>query len=192
MPDIDWAKFRDAVESKPLNPFHQILEPFLSSQGRALDLGCGTGRSALWLVSHGYTVDAIDRDPESLQIARQRIGDIPTIRLVESNFADFELSSYDLALSLFSVFFQPQKDFDALWPRLVEAISPGGLFAGQLIGPDDDWADESTSSFQRPALDRLFERFSYEHIEEVRRSGKTIWGEPKKWHLYHVIARKTD
>jgi len=40
--------------------------------GRALDLGCGTGRDAVYLAQHGWAVTAIDGVPQALNAARQR------------------------------------------------------------------------------------------------------------------------
>jgi SAM-dependent methyltransferase len=39
---------------------------------RALDLGCGTGRDAVYLAQHGWEVTAIDGVPQALDGARER------------------------------------------------------------------------------------------------------------------------
>ncbi|MFF3287242.1 class I SAM-dependent methyltransferase [Streptomyces sp. NPDC003023] len=40
--------------------------------GRALDLGCGPGRNALYLASLGYEVDAVDLSPTAISWAQER------------------------------------------------------------------------------------------------------------------------
>jgi SAM-dependent methyltransferase len=40
--------------------------------GRALDLGCGPGRNALFLASRGFTVDAVDLSPAAVEWATER------------------------------------------------------------------------------------------------------------------------
>jgi SAM-dependent methyltransferase len=45
----------------------QLLPP--PSLGPALDLGCGSGRAAVWLARRGYRVTGIDWQPEALQLA---------------------------------------------------------------------------------------------------------------------------
>jgi SAM-dependent methyltransferase len=45
------------------------------SAGRALDLGCGTGRDAVFLASRGWAVTAVDAVPQAMAAARQRGAD---------------------------------------------------------------------------------------------------------------------
>jgi methyl halide transferase len=39
---------------------------------RALELGCGTGASAVWLAQQGFEVTAVDLSPRAIERARQR------------------------------------------------------------------------------------------------------------------------
>jgi len=41
-------------------------------QGRALDLGCGTGTNAMTLAQHGWKTTAVDFAPRAIRIARKR------------------------------------------------------------------------------------------------------------------------
>lgn len=43
-----------------------------TSRGHALDVGCGTGRDAVFLAEHGWTVTGIDAVPRALDTARRR------------------------------------------------------------------------------------------------------------------------
>ena len=41
---------------------------------RLVEVGCGTGRWAVWLAGQGYQVTGIDRSPGMLEVARTQIG----------------------------------------------------------------------------------------------------------------------
>jgi SAM-dependent methyltransferase len=43
-----------------------------TSAGRALDLGCGTGRDAVYLTQHGWTVTGIDGVGQAIEAAKER------------------------------------------------------------------------------------------------------------------------
>jgi SAM-dependent methyltransferase len=192
LPPVDWDQFREAAEVKPLNPFFATLEPFLPASGHALDLGCGTGRGTVWLNEHGFTVDAVDNDETSLRICRERTRYLDGVRVFDQAFDQFRFGEYDVVLALFSVFFVPPPVFAVVWPTLTASIKDRGLFAGQLIGPNDDWADEATTSHTREQIDRLFAGFEFEVIDEIERDGRAVWGDPKHWHVFHIVARKLE
>ena len=57
-------------------PLREVAEgPGALPAARALDLGCGTGRHAVFLAQHGWDVTAVDFVPRALSKARQRAGD---------------------------------------------------------------------------------------------------------------------
>ncbi|CAL9550243.1 hypothetical protein SUDANB70_04450 [Streptomyces sp. enrichment culture] len=58
--------------AKPDAHLVSCVERGLLTGGRALELGCGPGRNALYLAAHGYDVDAVDLSPAALAWARER------------------------------------------------------------------------------------------------------------------------
>ncbi len=44
-------------------------------RGRALELGCGKGRNAIFLAAHGFAVDAIDYSAEAIGWAREAVSE---------------------------------------------------------------------------------------------------------------------
>jgi SAM-dependent methyltransferase len=59
-------------ERRPIAaPWQRIVEGGLPP-GRALDVGCGTGRDAVYLAKHGWEVTAVDSAEEAITKARQR------------------------------------------------------------------------------------------------------------------------
>jgi SAM-dependent methyltransferase len=71
-----------------------------TSVRRAVDLGCGTGRSGAWLRAHGVTrIDGIDVTPEMLAIARRR-GIYDQLREADVAATGLETGAYDLVTTI--------------------------------------------------------------------------------------------
>ncbi|MFD3353613.1 class I SAM-dependent methyltransferase [Streptomyces fradiae] len=58
--------------AKPDESLATYLDQGLIAPGRALDLGCGAGRNALFLASRGFEVDAVDLSPAAIAWAEDR------------------------------------------------------------------------------------------------------------------------
>lgn len=58
--------------AKPDENLVRFVERGLAGGGRALDLGCGPGRNALFLAERGFEVDAVDLAPAAVAWARER------------------------------------------------------------------------------------------------------------------------
>lgn len=58
--------------AKPDEHLVSYVERGLIAPGRALDLGCGPGRNALYLASQGFAVDAVDLSPAAVAWAEDR------------------------------------------------------------------------------------------------------------------------
>jgi dihydroneopterin aldolase len=98
-------------------------------KGRALDVACGSGRHALYLASHGFEVDAIDRDDESLAklsaaAAQQHLTHVITRRVDLERATDdrpeFPANTYDAIIVCFYL-------HRPLFPWLIEALKPRGV-----------------------------------------------------------------
>jgi tellurite methyltransferase len=110
-------------------PAHFKPSPFLIqhrhllTRGRALDVACGFGGSALYLASLGYTVDAVDASGIALARAQAEAA----LRGVQINFVQADLARwwvrpmrYDLIVVL--LFLNRR-----LMPQLAAGLRPGGL-----------------------------------------------------------------
>ncbi|MFI6347780.1 class I SAM-dependent methyltransferase [Streptomyces sp. NPDC050560] len=58
--------------AKPDESLVAYVEKGLVAPGRALELGCGPGRNALYLAGAGFEVDAVDLSPKAVDWARER------------------------------------------------------------------------------------------------------------------------
>ncbi|WP_447040655.1 class I SAM-dependent methyltransferase [Streptomyces sp. DSM 118878] len=68
----DRAKPVPFFVAKPDENLASYVERGLLKPGRALDLGCGPGRNALYLAAAGFEVDAVDLSPTAIDWAEER------------------------------------------------------------------------------------------------------------------------
>jgi dihydroneopterin aldolase len=99
------------------------------AKGRALDVACGSGRHTLYLASHGFDVEAIDRDAEQLAkltaAAKQRHLSQVTVKQVDlerttDERPEFPPNAYDTIVVCFYL-------HRPLFPWLIDALKPNGV-----------------------------------------------------------------
>lgn len=180
-------RFKTESRSLPANPFFSRLEPHLPEPGLALDLGAGWGQGAKWLAERGWQVRAVEIDPDMVDALRQ----IDGVEAFDADMSDFPAGEYQLVVGVFSLFFLPADSLAQTWKRIESSLPPGGIFGGQFLGPEDDWVQQEIAyGVTKDQLDEMLSGFRILEWEEVNRDGKTVWGEPKHWHLHHVIAQR--
>ena len=196
-----WGRYYDAAGDDARETLLFALDRFEvepRDDGRArfaVDLGCGTGRDTAELLRRGWRVLAIDAEAEAIARLRDRddLGAPADERLetLIARFAEARWPAADLVNSSFALPFCPPEHFDDVWRRIVESLGPGGRFSGQLFGERDGWAGARDMSFQtRGEAEALLSEFDLERFDEVEEDGKTAIGNPKHWHVFHVVARK--
>lgn len=189
-PVSSWQEYFDVTRPMPLHPLFGELEPYLSSGGRAADLGCGVGHAVLFLAGRGYEVEAYDGHIQALETLRSRLEPGMRVTTHHSLLQDafLEPGAYDVVVAAYSLFFLSPEDFAKTWAMIVAALKPGGLFVGEFLGPNDDWAAQFTTH-DAAAVDLLLAPFEVLYLEEVDRDGFVSQGTPKHWHIFHVIGR---
>ncbi len=187
-----WRRYYEAAGDEPRQTLRDAADRF-EGPGFAVDLGCGTGRDTLELLRRGWSVLAIDAEAEAIARLRTRSDGDERLRVQTARFEDARWPDALLVTSSFALPFCPPARFAAVWSRIVGSLPPGGRFCGQLFGVHDDWAGEEAGSMtfhERAQVERLLADFVLERLSEVDEDGTTALGEPKHWHVFHVVARK--
>lgn len=96
--------------------------------GKALDLGCGQGRNALYLSLLGHAVTAVDYNPDSVeQLTRLAAKDNLAINTAVYNIHDAALSeNYDFILSTVVFMFLNAERVPAIIADMQAHTNPGG------------------------------------------------------------------
>lgn len=97
---------------------------------RAIDLGCGTGRTGAWLHEHGLShIDGIDITPEMIEQAEKK-GVYKNLVVGDIRNTEFDNGSYNLAIA--SLVDEHLVDIEPLYCEAARIIQPGGYFV--LVG----------------------------------------------------------
>ena len=112
------------------NPVHsEVLEAMqFLSPGKALDLGCGQGRNALFLAQQGFDVTAVDQNELALEILQSIIEqeDLEmTVGLYDINSAALT-QTYDLIISTVVLMFLQADRIPAIIQNMQDQTNPGG------------------------------------------------------------------
>ena len=135
----DYAEWYDLFyEDKDYRGEAAFVTEVLASQGGAgrelLEVGCGTGAHARWLVGSGWRLVGIDRSERMLVKARARLaeaGAADAARFVRGDARTFSLGeTFDTAVSLFHVmsYQAGPGDLEAALASVRRHLRPGGLF----------------------------------------------------------------
>jgi len=194
----DWPGYYRAVAGKQAREtLLAALAAFDAEPARepreAVDLGCGEGRDTAELLRRGWRVLAIDAEPVAFDHLLRRVPAEHRPRLLTRvcTLEDADWPEADLVNASYTLPFVSPARFDAVWRRIVRAVRPGGRFAGQLFGERDDWATlPDRTHHARSALDTLLDAFVLESLREEEKDEPDALGNPKHWHVFHVVARK--
>lgn len=129
MPDWDPERYLEFGDHR-LRPALELLARIPSIEARTVwDLGCGTGAVTPYLKQRYPTgrVFGLDSSPEMLE----RAASIPGVVWVHGDIADWRPAEpADVVYCNAALQWVP--DHDALFPRLMEEIAPGGILAVQM------------------------------------------------------------
>jgi SAM-dependent methyltransferase len=136
----------DTGEPEPL--LVEAIQGGLAPQGRALEIGCGTGTNALWLAAHGFDVLATDVAERAIERAKVRASGVTPTPRCSFQLHDFlnealPAPGFQLVFDrgCFHVFSEPaeQAEFAS---RVARVLAPDGVWLS-LIGSTEGPAREA-------------------------------------------------
>lgn len=169
-----------------------ISEHVLGS--KALDFGCGAGRSTRFLRELGFDVVSVDIAQHMLERARESDpqGDY---RLVpDGNLDSLSSDTYDLVLSAFTFDNIPTMEKKAaLFQSLNRLLKPGGHIVSLVSSPKiyvNEWASFSTKDFpeNRTAKSGDTVRIVMLDVDDKRPVEDILWTDED----YHEVYRRAE
>ena len=126
--------YDEFMDQTPYDAWHQnILDIFkkydVPSQGKILELGCGTGKMTRRLASSGYDITAVDNSLEMLEIAGS--SDKDGILYILQDMADLELPrKVDAAVSVCDCmnYLLEEEELFSAFQKVKKYLNPHGIF----------------------------------------------------------------
>ncbi|MFF4420803.1 class I SAM-dependent methyltransferase [Streptomyces sp. NPDC001549] len=185
---------------KPDENLVAYLEGGLIAPGRALDLGCGPGRNALYLASLGFEVDAVDLSPAAIAWGEERAREAGArIRFHRGNAFDLAATTlsgpYDLIYDSGCFHHLPPHRRISYLALLERSLAPGGhlaltCFAAGAMGseiPDEEFYREAGLqgglAYTPESLRAIFSDLTEVELRRMRDepAESPLFGEPFLW-----------
>ena len=151
--------------------------------GRAVDLGTGEGRNAIWLAEHGWQVTAVDFSSAGLdRAARLATERGVKVEWVQADLLDYQPAPGGSDLVLVAYIHLPATGLARVFRAAAAAVAPGGTLL--VIGHDRDNLTRGHGGPQDP--DRLYtaaavtaelDGLAVRRAEQVMRTVRTPQGE---------------
>lgn len=125
---------KDYVEEAQF--IHRLIKTNAPDTVKILELGCGTGNHATLLAQEGYQVHGVDFSQEMLQLADERISQLPPELAARLQFTHGDIrqvrlnQKFDVVLSLFHVisYQTTNEDLLAAFATAITHLKLGGIF----------------------------------------------------------------
>ncbi len=118
---------------------------------RAIDFGCGAGRSTRFARAHGFDVVGIDVSAEMVALAKERDPEGDYRAIDDGDFSSLESGAFGLVQSLFTFDNVPGRERKAeRLAGLAGKLVPGGRILNVISSPEiyvNEWASFTTARF---------------------------------------------
>ncbi|MCL4804945.1 MAG: methyltransferase domain-containing protein [Anaerolineae bacterium] len=159
--------------------------------GRALDLGCGFGRTAIFLAHRGWSVDGVDFIPQAIEVARERAAEAGVssrthFHVGSAAALDFLTPPYDLAVDIGCMHSFTDELLRGYRHELSRLLRPGSLYVLFAHLRDDSAPVEDDSPRGIPEetiMGTLSDDFELERVEHgvTQVKDRPLWNSGWFW-----------
>jgi SAM-dependent methyltransferase len=174
-----WSSYFYDVGDTPNGLVPRLLESQDPNKRKvALDLGAGNLRDSKYLLAQGFeTVIAVDTCEQSIDFVIPGID----LRIMPIQYFKGESESIDFAISCNTLFFLRSEEIKYIFKEVYKCLKVGGVFACNVLAPDDAWVKEGKSgvyALKKKRIEDFCACFTKFEIREKRRDGETSAGTP--------------
>ena len=193
----DWQRYYTARPSfAPKDTLMQALA-HIHEQGvttpLVVDIGAGTGVESRWLLEQGAHVYAIEPHEAGIIALQALAKEYPgQLEAIHARAEAAHLPSACHVVHAGCVFpFCAQDEVETILKHAFAALVPGGWLSTQLFGPEDSWARSGAAlGHTYEQVHTILAQFQPLQITEQNETGADATGQPKHWHIWHILAQK--
>lgn len=172
----------------------QRLDPFLArlpANALVLELGCGSGRDAVYMEARGFRVEPTDGVPEMAAQAEARLGRPVEVMRFDELDAD---AQYDGVVAAYSLLHVPRDGLGAVLARVWRALKPGGWHVATYKTAGGEGRDRLARYYNYPseAELRAYYAAAGDWSEVETETGAGIGYEGSESHFVMIMVRKAD
>jgi SAM-dependent methyltransferase len=172
----DWdAIYREGTPlwetGEPSAELVRFLDEKRIGRGSALDIGCGTGADAVYMVRRGLEVTGVDSSPTAIERARVRAEQEDVLpRFVLADFFEFAQAAgiFDLAYDAGFYQYARQVDLDRYLDALWRVTRPGSYFMTLAASPGESPKGAPPPVTKRQLYNELGRLFEVVRLEQIR------------------------
>jgi len=169
----------------------QRLDAFLAAlpaRATILELGCGSGQDAAYMLSRGFDVTPTDGSAELAKEAERRLG--RPVRVMRFEALD-ATEIFDGIWAEASLLHVPRSALPDIFDRILRALKTGGIFHASFKAGEAEGHDEFGRYYNYPSavwLEAMLSARGWKNITMTEADGGGFDGKPTRW-LY-VAAHK--
>jgi SAM-dependent methyltransferase len=181
----EWASHLPHEHSPRLDPFLDRLEPGAS----ILELGCGDGRDAAYMLARGFDVHTSDGTPAMARLASARLGrEVSVLRFEELDAVE----AFDAVWSQAALLHVAEEQLPGVLAKIHRALKPGGWHWASYKDGTGGGRDEGGRFFSYIPAERLEAAYHsagpWAELRIGTHQGESFFRGPTMWH--EVLARK--
>jgi tellurite methyltransferase len=170
-------RYRAQADTSEPSPHPLVVESVSSLlPGRALDLACGTGRNALWLARHGWSVTAVDGSAKAIEILRRHAVGLD----IETQIADLEDCTFAIQPATYDLIAICYYLRRSLFAPAKQGLVPGGILIAIALLHEP--AKDNSFRVEPGELRGYFDGWEILHHREG--------GDPWEHNVAEIVARK--
>ena len=169
----------------------QRMDAFLAAlpaRATILELGCGSGQDAAYMLSRGFDVTPTDGSAELAREAEKRLG--RPVRVMRFEALD-ATEIFDGIWAEASLLHVPRSALPDIFDRILRAVKTGGIFHASFKAGEADGHDKFGRYYNYPSavwLEAMLSARGWKNITMTEADGGGFDGKPTRW-LY-VAAHK--